>query len=604
MAESSTKTPSSSQPRSSWIFHILWAIGCVFLGVAVNRFDYNYIQNEKSSNTLPPKEEESLVYTQKTFLVDELHPNPRIRGIDESTNLTNWPPGHMGLGVEVSRMDFKTKAKKNKMYQQHAFEEFISELIPLDRELPDFRDPYCDAAYGNRISELSATSIIICFHNEARSTLLRSIHSVLNRSPLRLIAEVILVDDASTLPHLGEPLDEYIAQHFEGLVKVVRLKERHGLMRSRMEGIKASSAQILTFLDSHIEVTVGWLEPLLKLIADDPMAVPCPVIDAINDTTLYYTFIHKDLFGLFNWKMEFEWHELVEEERKAKVNAWAPHANPVMAGGLFSIDKSWFEHLGFYDEGMNIWGAENLELSFKIWMCGGNIQVVPCSRVGHIYRSWSPYKVNVGDIKRNSIRVAKVWMDEFQYLYYDRLGNFQKSGDEKLGDYGDVQERVLFRKNLECHDFRWYLDNIAHHLPYHELIGAGEIRQDIMCVDKNDKIEKMNEPVNLTPCHNLGGNQYWWMSSHRYLMRDYLCIGVLEDKVTVAVAHCGKIGPWTHDPKLKQFKYDLTQTCLAGEYYEDGHAVMTMAPCNPEDDRQQWVFTRYDPVLLPYERLF
>lgn len=49
-----------------------------------------------------------------------------------------------------------------------------------------------------------------------------------------------------------------------------------------------------------------------------------------------------------------------------------------MAGGLFSIDRKYFFESGSYDEGMDVWGGENLEMSFRV---GRSHCYSPCMNV-------------------------------------------------------------------------------------------------------------------------------------------------------------------------------------------------------------------------------
>lgn len=114
--------------------------------------------------------------------------------------------------------------------------------------------------------------------------------------------------------------------------------------------------------------------------------------------------------GGFDWNLQFNWHPVPSRERARHRHTAEPVWSPTMAGGLFAIDKEFFEKLGTYDSGFDIWGGENLELSFKTWMCGGTLEIVPCSHVGHIFRKRSPYKwrTGVNVLKKNSVRLAEV----------------------------------------------------------------------------------------------------------------------------------------------------------------------------------------------------
>lgn len=261
-----------------------------------------------------------------------------------------------------------------------------------------------------------------------------------------------------------------------------------------------------------------------------------------------------------------------------------------MAGGLFSISREYFTELGTYDPGMDIWGGENLELSFRVWMCGGTLEIIPCSHVGHIFRKRSPYKwrTGVNVVKKNSIRLAEVWMDEYKNYYYERF-NYD------LGDYGDVTDRKKLRERLQCHSFDWFVKNVYPDLFVPgEAIASGEIRSKAkpMCIDSAVDNHNYHKPVNMWPCHNQGGNQYWMLSKNGEMRRDDGCLDYSGGESVIVYPCHGQKGnqEWQYREDNSIYHAN-TQKCM--ETSVDGQKL-TMKTCTGID-RQIWTWKRKSP---------
>lgn len=58
----------------------------------------------------------------------------------------------------------------------------------------------------------------------------------------------------------------------------------------------------------------------------------------------------------------------------------------------------------------------------QIWQCGGRIEILPCSHVGHVFRRASPHdfpgRKSGIVLNSNLLRVAEVWMDEWKFHFY------------------------------------------------------------------------------------------------------------------------------------------------------------------------------------------
>ena len=114
--------------------------------------------------------------------------------------------------------------------------------------------------------------------------------------------------------HLKEALDQWASKL--NRVKIVRLKNRAGLIRARLAGAELATGEVIVFLDSHIEVTTGWLEPMLHEIREDRTRVIVPTIDNIDlDTFQYHVMDGAPQIGGFTWSLTYYWFGLTHAEK-------------------------------------------------------------------------------------------------------------------------------------------------------------------------------------------------------------------------------------------------------------------------------------------------
>uniref|UniRef100_A0ABI7WVA7 Polypeptide N-acetylgalactosaminyltransferase n=1 Tax=Felis catus TaxID=9685 RepID=A0ABI7WVA7_FELCA len=449
----------------------------------------------------------------------------------------------VGNGEQGRPYPMTDAERVDQAYRENGFNIYVSDKISLNRSLPDIRHPNCNSK--RYLETLPNTSIIIPFHNEGWSSLLRTVHSVLNRSPPELIAEIVLVDDFS---------------------------DRDRIARNRK-------------------------------------TIVCPMIDVIDhDDFRYETQAGDAMRGAFDWEMYYKRIPIPPELQKADPSD--PFESPVMAGGLFAVDRKWFWELGGYDPGLEIWGGEQYEISFKVWMCGGRMEDIPCSRVGHIYRKYVPYKVPAGvSLARNLKRVAEVWMDEYAEHIYQRRPEYRHLSA------GDVAAQKKLRSSLNCKSFKWFMTKIAWDLPKFyppvepPAAAWGEIRNVGTGLCADTKHGALGSPLRLESCVRGRGEAAWNnMQVFTFTWREDIrpgdpqhtkkfCFDAISNTSPVTLYDCHSMKGnqlWKYR-KDKTLYHPVSGSCM--DCSESDHRIF-MNTCNPASLTQQWLFEHTNSTVL------
>ncbi|OWR40790.1 putative n-acetylgalactosaminyltransferase [Danaus plexippus plexippus] len=506
-------------------------------------------------------------------------------------------PGEEGLPYHMPQDRANDIAESESEYGMNIA---ASNDIAMNRSIPDTRLDECK--YWHYPEELPSTSVIIVFHNEGFSVLMRTVHTVIDRSPPNILKEVVMVDDFSDKDDLKENLDNYV-KRWKGKVRIIRNSERQGLIRTRSRGAMEATGEVIVFLDAHCEVNVNWLPPLLAPIYRDYKIMTVPVIDGIDHKTFEYRPVYShgiNYRGIFEWGMLYKENEVPDREASLHKHKSEPYKSPTHAGGLFAINRNYFLEIGAYDPGLLVWGGENFELSFKIWQCGGSIEWVPCSRVGHVYRAFMPYSFgNLAKNRKGSLitinykRVIETWFDEEHKEFF-----YTREPMARFLDMGDISEQVALRDKLNCKSFSWYMENVAYDvydkfpkLPKNVHWGMVKNKAIGLCLDTMGKAAPSY--IGIQSCHGAGNNQLYRLNEAGQLGVGERCLEADTDSLKQTICRLGTVdGPWRYDKERSHLIHRLHSYCLT---LQPNSRTLGLAPCDPNNTYQQWTITQKNP---------
>ncbi|XP_020808889.1 putative polypeptide N-acetylgalactosaminyltransferase 13 isoform X1 [Drosophila serrata] len=441
--------------------------------------------------------------------------------------------------------------KRSEEYYQYNLQ--LSNTLEAIRDVPRTRHASCDShTYSLPPSRQAQVSVVISFHNEARSMLLRTIISLLRRTPTDYLHEIILVDDASQDKTLFEDLRPGLGSQGRPWFFFLTNQRRKGLIWSRNMGAIQASGDYVLFLDSHCEVNEGWLEPLLERLALKPNLAVSPVLDLIDPVTLGYKKGNELLKGGFDWSLHFHWlkRDLANQELPEH-----PFKSPVSSGGVLMMSRKWFLKLGSFNSNLKIWGGESIELAIKLWLCGGQIEIVPCSRIGHIFRRHHAFDFPPHSHEQqqqhhqqeeeqelelspaqatylhNSKIIAESWLDDYKNMFYAL-----KPAARRIPLNHTFHQLHQLRTELQCHRFDWYLRHVSPELSLmlYEFAATGTLRNEDRCLH-HPGVKDSRQQLILVNCYRDDITQWsLFRSTGQLSTQREFCLGVdLHQEVTL-----------------------------------------------------------------------
>ncbi|XP_067660350.1 polypeptide N-acetylgalactosaminyltransferase 5-like [Haliotis asinina] len=381
-----------------------------------------------------------------------------------------------------------------------------------------------------------------------------------------------------------------------------------------MNGAREARGDVLVFLDAHMEVGVAWLEPLLERIVNQPQIVVQPDIpdieyrhpitnqhSVVNDKSGEEEYISRP--GM-SWKLSQNWFPFPPYLYQVGYHQTNAFPSPALQGSAIVVRRSYFMSIKGFDEGLNIWGGEQLELALKVWMTGGRVETVPCSIVGHVFKDNPNVNTQKEEdvVTKNVLRIAEIWMDEYADFVIANCRADSHNGHLPTFTSKEVEsihEGRIFRDRMGSKSFKWYLDHVFPELqiPSREDLLWGEIMKDNECLFVVD--DAFVALDNVCESYGISFRTIFSLDKWGRLRNNGQCFGLDEHTRNIVTIPCYKedmaeaAGEWDYT-EHDQLMYRSPKGTYCLGYVKSEEAV-NMEACKSTNEQQSWSFqTRFE----------
>lgn len=231
---------------------------------------------------------------------------------------------------------------------------------------------------------MSALSIVVTtFDDPQLPATIKSIRDTAGDAP-----EVIVIND-------GNP--NYVLCG-DGMNRLHSNPHRCGVGPSRTIGVHHAKGDYVLLTDSHMRFTPGWYETAMARIEGRPQTIHCATMAGLNETHMdvdhpasYYYGATLNVYGRDQNKTG-DWQIL-----EAVWNKGTPFADAEIAcvmGAAYFMPRDWFLKLDALRH-LRSWGSDEVALSVKSWLCGGECRLMRDVIIGHIYQAQGKQSFNV-----------------------------------------------------------------------------------------------------------------------------------------------------------------------------------------------------------------